>query len=611
MGNSAENIEALKSIAEILNQSLHLEEALHQSLEVILKILGMPTAWVFFAKSNSETYRLVAYENLPPGLSEDKQVWCGGCQCNRLASTGKLNGAVNIVRCSRLEMAEGDTGNLVYHASVPLGTPRKHIGIFNIAARDGGTFKEEELDLLSAVGNQMGVAIERALLFEDLREQRIREQSALLRLSKALLDVRSPQEVAEEIATKSISVFRADACLLVLGKCDGHQLTIEHTVQRGLDNQKLDALLRPFLEGPARELLAPSAQSCHLSLSVEKKPKIYTFPLEERHLTEVNPMIEDESLWQVWQSLGYQSLFLAPIKSVADGCTLGMLAVIHRKARKPATDGHLTELFANQAALAIEQVTLQEMRQDRRTLERELTMARDIQKGFLPKLSPRLTGWEFASRYESAKHVGGDFYDFIPLARGNLGIAVADVSGKGVPAALIMAVSKTVLKAISGHENTPLDAVVETNRILLKEIRSDRFLSLFYGELDPRTGRFVYVRAGHNPPLVWRRQSGRIETLEGAGMVLGVADMEVFEERTTQLDKGDVLLLFTDGLTEAMTADDRMYSDERLERTLSETAHLDAESIAAVIQQDITKFRGGAPPNDDLTMIVVKRRMEG
>ncbi len=178
--------------------------------------------------------------------------------------------------------------------------------------------------------------------------------------------------------------------------------------------------------------------------------------------------------------------------------------------------------IANQTAIAIENVRLITELATQRLLEKELDVAREIQKSFLPDHNPQVAGYQIGAYWKSARRVGGDFYDFMPLANGNLGIVVADVADKGVPAALFMALSRTLVRATAMGGRTPADALRRTNELILSDARSDLFVTAFYGVLDPRRATFTYANAGHNPPIWLRARSGRAYYLNLPGIALGV-----------------------------------------------------------------------------------------
>ena len=606
MTESVANLRALRRVAEILNRALDLKEALDESLVIICEILGLRSGWVFLTDDDGLTYRLAAAHGLPPGLLPDQPVWLGGCQCNALARSGKLESAVNMVRCSRIEEAEESTEGLTHHASIPLVTPRGQIGILNVACESGENFPQEKLDLLDTVGNQMGVAVERAAQFEREREQRRREQDALLRLSEIMLTESDLNTIHKAVVRIAAEALGADCCLLGLAPCADTPVLAElGTATYGTEQNLVQAGL--CLDAPAPAAFLALAKPGQVLLD-ESQVRVQIFSgegeVEEEDLASIT---EDEETWSFWRRLGCKGVFLAPVREIARDRTLGLLAVGYRRLCRPAADAHLTALLANQAALAIEQALLWEVRRHQESMARELAVARDIQSSFLPGQLPSIPGWDMSATYEPAREVGGDFYDVIELGPHHLGLAVADVAGKGVPAALVMALSRTLLRAMALNHSAPEAAVKALNRLLLEQSRKDRFLSLFYAVLDTRSGRLRYVRAGHNPPMHIRAQSNGLALLEGLGLVLGVTNQLVLQERETHLAQGDVLLLFTDGVTEAMTPHQEPFGEERLQRLCLDHCRDSAAALVSRIHLAVRKFELGAPAADDFTLLAVKR----
>jgi len=291
---------------------------------------------------------------------------------------------------------------------------------------------------------------------------------------------------------------------------------------------------------------------------------------------------------------------------MTDGRTIGLLYIAHRAARQMASEVHLATLVCNQAALAIDQARLYAIEMEQRTITQELATAREIQAGFLPGSTPTIPGWEVGSRYEAARQVGGDFYDFIAFPDGRWGFVVADVAGKGVPASLVMALSRTLVRGIALEKTSPLETITTVNRLLLCQSRKDRFVSLFYAVLDPASGRLDFVRAGHNPPFHYCAASGKVGRLETPGMVLGVIETLILEERSVVLAPGDTVVFYTDGVTEAMTANYREFGEARLAKLMCDHHELTAEAMAARIQGEVAKFTRGAPPSDDFTLVTLK-----
>ena len=600
------NLAALKTIAETLNQALDLNQALHDSLEIILKILDLKAGWVFLTNRDNTTFTLAANHGLPPALKHPGRVWKGGCRCNRLAYEDKLTEAVNIVYCSRIEHSKGDRQNLVYHASVPLETPRAQIGILNVAAADGRLFSDEELQLLTTVGNQMGVAVERASIFEQTRDQRIQEQAALLTLSNALLNTQNLEAILGQVVKVTAEIFAADVCAIMLHEANGGTRKLAST---GLKPKQEVFLEKPWNESGAGQTFLQLGRSGQISLQERGEPSLRLFPLEEPIPPEASTsIIEDRAMWQFWSEVGCRSIYLAPIQSISQNHPIGLLLVAHKTPRKVAeAEVHLTNLLANQASLAIEQTELHEIRLAQEALEKELSMAQEIQHSFLPEATPKIPGWEIASYYQSAKHVGGDFYDFIPLKNGNLGIVIADVADKGVPAALVMALSRTLVRGIAIQDNSPAQVLCRSNEMLMTESRNRRFITLFYAVLNPKTGALTCARAGHNPPYVWQASESELRALQPAGMALGIVAKISLEEETLTIQKNDIFVLYTDGVTEAMNSKQEEFSEERLMTLIKQHHRLSAEKLVKKIQNEVENFRAGSEPSDDFTLLVIKR----
>ena len=206
-----------------------------------------------------------------------------------------------------------------------------------------------------------------------------------------------------------------------------------------------------------------------------------------------------------------------------------------------------------------------------------------------------------------ARDVGGDFYDFFLLGPSQLGVVIADVSGKGIPAAIFMAVSRTLMKATALTASSPAACLQQVNRLLNAENSAEMFVSVFYGILDTQSGRLVFSNGGHNPPL-FVRAGGDAQFLDAKpGCVLGVLDEAVYEDATRALMPGDTLVLYTDGVTEAMNGVDELYGEERLQRLLRNPADSPRNLIDRVIA-DVKQHSGEATQSDDITLLAVTYR---
>ena len=256
-----------------------------------------------------------------------------------------------------------------------------------------------------------------------------------------------------------------------------------------------------------------------------------------------------------------------------------------------------------------ERKTVAEKDRYRSELERqtyEMEIAGGIQRSFLPESPPKIEGAELAALNLPAREVGGDFYDFIPISTDKWGLVIADVSGKGVPAALFMALSRTLVRANVAGNATPSEAIRKAGNLIAEDDRSSMFVTLFYSVLDSRKKTLTYVNAGHNPPFMLRRGGGDIIMLEAKGIALGVMPNIELEEKEISLQGGDIVVLYTDGVTEAINGKEEQFGKERLISIAEKNRNLPASELVKRIQQEVTAFSQGQPQFDDITLMILK-----
>ncbi len=241
----------------------------------------------------------------------------------------------------------------------------------------------------------------------------------------------------------------------------------------------------------------------------------------------------------------------------------------------------------------------------------ELQIAADIQMSFMPKVLPRIAGFDIAARAIMAKEVGGDFFDVIPfeivaLDRGTLGLLIADVSGKGVPAALFMALSRIVVRVNALWHPDPAQAIYDANNIIAGDAKSGMFVTLFFGRLREKDRTLTYVNAGHNPPVVFRSKTSVLEELPATGIILGAFENQDYFSRSLVIEPDDVVVMYTDGVTEAIDDRDEPFGVPRLNAIIRENARLPAQGILDRILSDLHEFTGDTPQFDDITLLVIK-----
>jgi phosphoserine phosphatase RsbU/P len=243
---------------------------------------------------------------------------------------------------------------------------------------------------------------------------------------------------------------------------------------------------------------------------------------------------------------------------------------------------------------------------EKERMEHELSLARDLQQSILPHEFAPVPAVDFAARYRPAREVGGDVYDVIPLKGGCAGLFVADISDKGIPAALYMALARSLIRAEARRSASPRQVLRNTHRLLGEISQAEMFLTAFYGVLDPAAGAFTYVRAGHDYPLHYSARACQIEFLRGRGMLIGPFDDLDLEEVRVGVGPGDALILYTDGITEASDPAGEPFGDERLVAAALTGRDLDAQGLCDAVFDAATAFQFGGPQADDMAVLVAR-----
>lgn len=610
----------LNALAQTLNRAVDLRDALDNALVHIIELMGLSTGWIFL-KNEGDSYTLAARHSLPPAILYPGPTWNDDCDCQELCGSSKLDKAVNMVRCSRLKGAIGDKRGLAQHASVPLRSGDEILGILNVATTQWGRIAPPELQLLSAAGYLLGTAIARARLYEQVKVRRVQEQGALLKLSQELLVADELEPALQRLVRVGTRLLDADACAFI----EADEIAGRAVLRAAHGWQVPSETAWPVTLDPA----AP-----HLWYLPESATVLATEALDD-----LPPLLARQR---------FQGHLAISVE--LGGAPVGMLMVNTYTQRQFLSDeAQLLGLLASQLAQTLERERLHQEAMARQKLEQELDLAREIQASFLPDCCPVVPGYALEAYYLPARQVGGDFYDFIEfrsdqstaigdapgdppkrpdrrlefwrtgqVARNEiraapapsllrLGVVIADVTDKGVPAALFMALSRTLLRATAIDGRPPAAVLERANRLILSDSRAGLFVTCFYAVLDIATGELVYANGGHNYPLVYRVATGRVETLRADGIVLGIVSQPRFEQRSLTLEPGDVVLFYTDGVTEAMNPQRELFGDERLADILrAHHANTPSEIINAVIAA-VTAFAHDQSQSDDITMVVLKR----
>jgi serine phosphatase RsbU (regulator of sigma subunit)/putative methionine-R-sulfoxide reductase with GAF domain len=475
---------------------------------------------------------------------------------------------------------------------VPLRIGAQPLGVITLAHRTPGRYGHEAQTMAMTFAGYAAVAIENARLYDTAQEQAY-ASAALLQVAQAVVSLNNLDEILSTIIRIMPILVGIERAALYLW----------------------DTLTEVFL--PAQEYglnEADSAKFWSRNIAPGEFP-ILDACREELELRAC--FLNEQSGLDAWlsvdlkqeASLAQPGAFLFAVPIAVKGVLYGVMLVEESAAGLRFRSRRLEIItgIAQQVALAIQNDLLQKEMVLRERLETEVQLARQIQQTFLPESLPEFSDWELAARWKTARQVGGDFYDVFNLPDHRLGLFIADVSDKGVPAALFMALTRTLVRAAVLETPSPAEALRRVNDLLVPDTRQGMFVTAVYAVLDMNKSELTYVNAGHNPPLCVR-SDGSLESLTRTGVALGAAEGMRYEQRVISLQPGDSLLFYTDGLTEAYNAQGEFYGEARLIQALKTRPIASAHDLIDLVEASLLEFVQDMPPADDLTLLVLRRR---
>jgi sigma-B regulation protein RsbU (phosphoserine phosphatase) len=415
---------------------------------------------------------------------------------------------------------------------------------------------------------------------ENIRLRRaVEELSVLNDVATAIASASSLEAIVDLVVQKCVKHLAVDqGAVLMFGTKDGAAAL--HTMVR-----KVQTDLR-------RDPYRLSEQVVGWMLKNQEPLVINDVASEERFRTPTQ------------QPGGVTSLMCVPLR--LKGRMIGVLSVFNKKGSGfTESDQRLGTIIAAQSAQVIEHARLVEEEKALQVMQRELEMAHEIQRNLLPKTVPDLPGYDLAAKTVPARNVGGDYYDFLPSGDDHLALVLGDVSGKSMPAALLMANVQATIRGQTLLNPAAGDCMTRSNRLLYDSTDSDKFVTFFYAVLDPARHELRYSNAGHNPPMLLSK-GGEPRLLETGGPVLGVVPSFTFEEATVTIDPGDLLLIYSDGFTEAMDRRFEEFGEDRLLEATRAAWDLPAAGIVESIFDAVNKHAGDAPQTDDMTLMVLR-----
>jgi sigma-B regulation protein RsbU (phosphoserine phosphatase) len=459
---------------------------------------------------------------------------------------------------------------------VPLLRRGEPFGAIECLDKRSGGFTDADFDRLEVAAESVAFALDYALLFQET-ERRALEKEVLLEISRALSSPFDLDEVISAIFSSLRQVVDYDAAAIYLVNPSSRvlELVSEAGYPSGSDEAfqlQIGQGLVGWVAKHGKPVIVPDVRSDprYVAARAESRSEIAT------------PM-------------------------VVEGRTIGVFN-LESDLDDLYHEGHLELLsaFASQAAVAVERARTARDLVEQRRLEKELAIARDIQRSFLPARAPVIPGFDLAGTAITHDEVGGDYYDFIPVSATRLGLAIADVSGKGIPAALLMAGFRMGLLAEIRNEYALRAVMRKVNQLLHESTERDKFVTAFYGVLDWRNGVLIFSNAGHNPPILLHRDGTADRLLDG-GVALGVLPDAHYEERPVALADGDVLVLYTDGVSEAENDAGEQFGEARLEEVVRRNASRTAAEVRDAIVAAVLEWAGERGQGDDLTLLVARK----
>ena len=426
---------------------------------------------------------------------------------------------------------------------------------------------------------------------EERRVERLQAENR--RLRQAIEEL----SIINEVSTAVSSTSSLDA-------------TVELIVQKCVKHLKVDqgaVLLFDNLErGSALKTMIRKVENDSGVIPLRLGDQITGWMLKHQRPLIVNDFAADTGFRAPMSGAEIRSLLCVPMK--LKGRLIGVVNVFNKKGGIgfSAGDQRLLSIIATQSAQVVENARLMEEEKALEILQEELRLAREIQKNLLPKHPPRVAGYGVAGLSEPAKRVGGDYFDFLDLGNDRLGLCLADVSGKGITAALLMSNVQATIRS-QGRLAPDVDACVSrSNDMLHASTDSDKFVTMFYGVLNTRTHRLEYCNAGHNPPIMLARGGGP-RLLETGGPVLGVLPGFPYERGEAEFRPGQTLLVYSDGFSEAMNHRFEEFGEDRLRSSAESNAAMPPGELVNALLGEVNAFCGDAPQADDMTIMAVQR----
>lgn len=382
---------------------------------------------------------------------------------------------------------------------------------------------------------------------------------------------------------------------------------LREKVVNGLTESMLLEVVYLLLPETSRNYSTPTPSGPDKSFHCLSESEIAKLLAEEKRPLYINELFPHQAN-QEFMTMALQLRIYLFIPLCHRDRLLGILAIGRKITHTDYSQEELglLSLLSDQLAISLENIQLYLTKLEKERFEKEVAVAKEIQQLLLPQKLPKHARYELCALNIPSQAIGGDYYDFVEISDSQLGIAIGDVSGKGIPGAILMSNLQAVFRANALQNASPKSVVSQVNNHLASSISPEKFVTFLYGVLDVRSGKFIFTNAGHNYPILFR--NGKIETIIGADLIVGVRPNCDYTQQTTKMKAGDLLVFYTDGITEAFSENGNLFGEQRLMNLLKENSAMPVENLMEIILHDVSSYTGSKQFMDDLTLVLLRLR---
>lgn len=564
-----ENFNDLKSLYSVSTSLvvLRLEKIYELIVEKSSELLRLKDVSLIMFNDEKNQFELAAHNNIDELLTNKKAIektvkFIGGRKKPVICST------VSSQRSALKEIMKKTGKNTAL--CLPMYSKNKFLGIVSVFTDKTIHFSEQQIRLIQSFINQAVVSIENALLYKIV-QNKVKELATLFEVGKSVISSLHFDKVLDEIVENIMKVVHSDAVSIMLLDEDAEELTIK--TMKGLGHHHYREKIK-IGEGVA----GIAAKTGHPMMIIDSKKIKSTISFPDR--------VRKDNL---------KTILSVPLQ--AKGRVIGLLNLYAKDIYYYSkAEVNLLSTLANQAAVALENAML---------YREQYEIAQIIQSSLMPEFDIKFNGVEIGSKYIPSLKISGDYYDLVPLEDKKFAVYIADVAGKGTGAAIYTVRGKYVLKSFSSVNYEPKEVLNNLNRILYPETEAEKFISVFYAVVDLEKNSVRYSSAGHEPAILYKSRENEIKLLTSDGILIGVEESAYYGQEEVVVEKGDILALYTDGITEARSGDGEFFGIERLKDVVNENKHLPPQKIAERIHNEVQKF-AYKRLSDDFTLLVIK-----